>query len=224
MNEDGNAGQGKQQRRTLWIGLAVVAGAFAGVAAIYGIGGVARNQESAACPGSAAVSARLDPLAKGEIAALSLSAAPQPMPALAFLKPDGSPANLTDFRGRTVLLNLWATWCVPCRKEMPALNDLEKAMGSKDFEVVAVNIDQRNPERIAAFLDENGVDRLKRYADPTTGILQGLKNEGLALGLPTTILVDAKGCRLGKLDGAAEWASEDAKALLRAAMAKPAGV
>ena len=218
MNEDGNAPQARPRRRGPMLGLAVLAGAVAGAAAIYGIGGAARNEESAACPGSAAVSAKLDPLARGEVAALGLSATPQPMPALAFKKPDGSAASLADFRGRTVLVNLWATWCVPCRREMPALNTLEKDIGGKDFEVVAVNIDTRNPDRIAAFLDENGIDRLARYADPSAGILQTLKGEGLALGLPTSILVDRQGCRIGTLAGAAEWASEDAKALIKAAM------
>jgi len=222
MNEDGNAGRGKPRRMAPWIGLAVLAGAVAGVAAIYGIAGAARNQESAACPGAAAVSARLDPLVKGEVAALNLAAQPQPMPALSFLTPDGKPTSLADFRGRTVLLNLWATWCIPCRKEMPALNELQKALGGKDLEVVAVNIDTRNPDRIASFLEEAKVDRLARYTDPTTGVLQSLKNEGLALGLPTTVLIDKQGCRLGVMSGGADWASEEAKKVIEAAI-RPTG-
>lgn len=222
MNEDGNAGQAKPRRSAPWIGLAVLAGAVAGVAAIYGIAGIAGNQESAACPGAAAVSSRLDPLVKGEVAALSLAARPQPMPTLSFLQPDGKATSLADFRGKTVLLNLWATWCIPCRKEMPALNALQKTLGGKDLDVVAVNIDTRNPDRIAAFLEEAGVDKLVRYTDPTTGVFQTLKNEGLALGLPTTVLIDAQGCRLGVMSGGADWSGEEAKKVIEAVI-KPAG-
>lgn len=218
MNENEKADPAKPRRWGLWLGAAAVAGAIAGVAAIYGMDMASGNRESASCPGSAAVAARIDPLARGEVAALSVSAAPQPMGPISFLKPDGTPTSLAEFRGRTVLLNLWAIWCGPCRKEMPALDTLQRDLGSKDFEVVAVNIDTRNPERIGAFLEETGVRSLARYADPTTGILQALKNEGLTLGLPTTVLIDGNGCRLGVMAGAAEWASEDARKLIGAAL------
>ncbi|MDQ0396176.1 thiol-disulfide isomerase/thioredoxin [Labrys monachus] len=199
------------------IGAAVVAGVVAGVAAIYGTKDGSRNQESAACPGSAAVAAKMDPLAKGQIAALNVSAAPQPLPPISFQRADGTSMSLADFKGRTVLLNLWATWCVPCRREMPALNKLEGDLGGKDFEVVAVNIDTRNADRVAAFLDDNKIDRLARYADPSTGILQSLKDEGLGQGLPTSVVIDRQGCRLAAMAGPAEWASDEAKAVIKAA-------
>ncbi|WP_371260352.1 TlpA family protein disulfide reductase [Labrys sp. WJW] len=200
------------------IGAAILAGAVVGVGAVYGTKGGSGNQESASCPASAAIAARVDPLAKGEVAALAVSKAPQPLVPISFQKADGSKTTLADFKGKTVLLNLWATWCVPCRKEMPALNQLQADLGGKDFEVVAVNIDTQGPERVDAFLNETKIDKLHRYADPSTGILQSLRNEGLGQGLPTSVLIDKQGCRIGAMAGPAEWASEDAKALIKAAI------
>jgi len=207
----------KPNRRWM-IGVAILAGAVVGVGAVYGTKGVSGNQESADCGGSAAIAAKMDSLAKGEVAALNISPAPQPLPDISFQKADGTKVTLADFKGRTVLLNLWATWCIPCRREMPALNQLQARLGGKDFEVVAVNIDTQGPDRVTRFLDDNKIDKLARYADPSTGILQSLKNEGLGQGLPTSVLIDRKGCRLGALAGPAEWASDDAQALVKAAM------
>ncbi|MDQ0468225.1 thiol:disulfide interchange protein TlpA [Labrys wisconsinensis] len=207
-----------QSRRGMIVGLVALAGVAAGVAGVYGIGSGARNGESAACPGAAALTAKLGPLARGEVAALNVAATPQPLVPLAFARPDGSPATLADFKGRTVLLNLWATWCVPCRKEMPALDALQADLGGPGFEVVSVNIDTNRVDRAASFLDEIKVDRLTRYADHSARIFQDLKAQGLAFGMPTTLVVDRQGCMLASLAGPAEWASEDAKAFVRAAM------
>jgi thiol-disulfide isomerase/thioredoxin len=206
--------------RTKLVALAVLAGLAAGVAAVYGIGGGGGNRESASCPGAAAVAARIAPLAKGEVAAVNVQSTPKPLPALAFLRPDGSKATLADYKGRTVLLNLWATWCAPCRHEMPALDALQQALGGADFEVVAVNIDTRNVEKAATFLDEVGVKTLVRYADPTAGIFQDLKKAGKAVGMPTTILIDKDGCELANIAGPAEWAGADAKAMITAALGR----
>ncbi len=207
----------KSNRRWL-IGAAILAGAVVGVGAVYGTKGGAGNQESASCPGAAAVAARMDPLAKGQVAALNVNPAPQPLSPISFQTADGAKVTLADFKGKTVLLNLWATWCIPCRKEMPALNQLQADLGGKDFEVVAVNIDTQGPERVETFLNETGIDKLHRYADPSTSILQSLKNEGLGQGLPTSVIIDRQGCRLGAMAGPAEWSSDDAKALIKAAM------
>ncbi|GLS17506.1 thiol:disulfide interchange protein TlpA [Labrys miyagiensis] len=207
----------KSNRRWL-VGAAILAGAVVGVGAVYGTKGGMGNQESASCPGAAAVAVKMDPLAKGQVAALNVNLAPQPLTSISFQTADGAKVTLADFKGKTVLLNLWATWCIPCRKEMPALNKLQADLGGKDFEVVAVNIDTQGPERVEAFLNDAGIDKLHRYADPSTGILQSLKNEGLAQGLPTSVIVDKQGCRLGAMAGPAEWASDDAKALIRAAI------
>ncbi len=205
------------------LGVAAVAGMLAGAIAVYVKGSAdgngAADQARAACAGTAAMAARLAPLAKGEVAAFRTTDQPDLVRDLAFDAPDGSATGLKAFAGKTVLLNLWATWCVPCRAEMPALDRLEGALGSDRFAVVAVNVDLRAPERARAFLDEIGVSKLAFYADPSFEIVKDLKKRGLALGLPTTILVDGKGCRIGGVEGPAAWDSEDAKALIAAATA-----
>ena len=119
-----------------------------------------------------------------------------------------------------MLLNLWATWCVPCRKEMPALDALQEKLGGPDFEIVAVNTDTRDPDKPKAWLKEVGVTRLAYYADPSGKLFQDLKIAGKALGLPTTLLIDGSGCELGTIAGPAEWASDDALNLMRAALQK----
>jgi thiol-disulfide isomerase/thioredoxin len=169
-----------------------------------------------ACPEAAAKAARLQPLVHGEIAALGLAKTPKPLPDLAFKAADGKQVALADFKGREVLLNLWATWCVPCRQEMPALDRLQGALGSKDFEVVAVNIDTARLERPKAFLSEIGVKNLTFYADNTADIFQVLKQSGKVLGLPTTILIGKDGCEIGTMAGPAQWDSPEALALLKA--------
>ena len=172
------------------------------------------------CAASAVIASRIGPLAKGEVAALSINKFPRPAVDVAFDTPDGKRVTLADFRGRTVLLNLWATWCAPCRAEMPALDRLQAELGGPDFEVVTVNIDTARLERRAAFWKETNIRHLAFYADPKADIFQTLKRAGKAVGLPTTILVDSAGCELGAMAGPAEWDSEDAKKLISAAIAK----
>jgi thiol-disulfide isomerase/thioredoxin len=206
------------------IGLAAVAGILAGLAAIYagrGFHGNGNGETAAVanCAPALAAAARAAPLAKGEVAAFQVATATDDLSALPFKGPDGAETTLAALSGRTVLLNLWATWCVPCRKEMPALDRLEKALGGDRFAVVAVNIDTRDPDRARAFLGEVGATNLAFYSDPDLRVFADLKRRGLAFGLPTTVLVDGKGCRIGVVSGPAEWDSEDATALIKAAMA-----
>lgn len=171
---------------------------------------------SPACPGGPERAARLKPLVHGEIAALSVAPQPKPLPELMFNTSDGAKISLAEFKGRTVLLNLWATWCVPCRQEMPALDRLQGLRGSKDFAVVAVNIDTARLDRPKAFLEEIGVKNLKLYTDNTAGVFQTLKESGKVIGLPTTILIGKDGCEIGTMAGPAQWDSQDALALLAA--------
>ncbi len=172
------------------------------------------------CRASRPVAERLKPLAKGELAALGVSSAPKPPPVIAFTGPDGQAASLSDFRGRTILVNLWATWCVPCRQEMPALDRLQAELGAQDFQVVAINVDTRNPDKPKAWLKENGIRNLAYYADPAGKLLQTLQKSGHVVGLPTTFVVDASGCEIALLKGPAEWASPDALAFMRAALGR----
>jgi thiol-disulfide isomerase/thioredoxin len=138
---------------------------------------------------------------------------PEALPALAFQDATGRERSLADWRGKVVLLNLWATWCVPCRKEMPALDRLQAEMGSDRFEVVAVSVDRSGVQGARKFLDETKVGRLALYADPSARLAATLR----AVGLPATLLIDAEGREVGRLLGPAEWEdSEDAKRLIRA--------
>jgi thiol-disulfide isomerase/thioredoxin len=202
-------------------GVAFAAAALACVTlafVLYGIKapGGKEAAETPACPGAAELAARLKPLVHGEIAALTLAPRPEPLPELAFDTLEGTKASLVDFKERTVLLNLWATWCLPCRQEMPALDRLQGMFGSKDFAVVAVNIDTARLDRPQTFLHEIGVKNLKLYTDNTAAAFQTLKEAGKVLGLPTTILIGKNGCEIGTMAGPAQWDSEDALALLNA--------
>jgi thiol-disulfide isomerase/thioredoxin len=202
---------------------AVVAGAAVGFAAVYGIGGLMRNGSSsgvdAACAGAVNEARRIAPFARGEVAALVPAGTPRRVPELVFQDSNGKPVRLADFRGRVVLINLWATWCVPCRKEMPALDALQGKIGGQTFSVVAINLDTGDRSKPRKFLNDIGIRHLAYYEDPSTNVFQELKRYGRSIiGLPTTLLVDRDGCELGTLAGPAEWASEDALKLVRSAI------
>jgi thiol-disulfide isomerase/thioredoxin len=143
------------------------------------------------------------------------------VPDLAFKDAQGRPKALDAWRGRTVLLNLWATWCAPCRREMPALDTLEQKLGGPNFEVVAINIDTRDPQKPLAFLKDVGATHLAYYSDQSAKAFQELKLAGKAFGMPTTLLVDRAGCEIGDMAGPAEWASSDGIKLVSAALASP---
>jgi thiol-disulfide isomerase/thioredoxin len=200
------------------LGAAVAAGGLLGLAGVYGIGGFLRNAGDAACRPAVELARRIAPLAHGEVAAVALAAQPLRLPDLAFRDADGAERHLADWRGRTVLLNLWATWCVPCRQEMPALDALQGKLGGPGFQVVAVNIDTRESAKPKALLDEIGIKQLSFYADPNAKVFTDLKLINRAFGMPTTLIVDGAGCEIGTIAGPAEWASEDAVKLITAAL------
>ena len=198
---------------------AVLIGAVIGFAGVYGIGGLKRSAAGdPACRGAVDVARRLAPLAHGEVAALTMATVPLRLPDLAFEDAEGRPKKLSDWRGRTVLVNLWATWCLPCRKEMPALENLQTRLGGPNFEVVAVNIDTRDPEKPKNFLKEINLTRLGYFSDQKAKVFQDLKAIGRALGMPTSVLVDGEGCEIATIAGPAEWDSEDAVKLITAAV------
>ena len=154
--------------------------------------------------------------AAGPMAAFLVKADRPVVPDLVFKDSTGTEVKLSKWRGRVVLLNLWATWCAPCRKEMPTLNDVQKQLGSKEFEVVALSVDRKGLDASAAFLKETGADALGLYIDETTTSLNMLQ----ALGLPVTVLIDRKGREIGRLLGPAEWNSGEAVALMKAALSE----
>src|ERR1700676_3171876 len=198
---------------------AVLIGAVIGFAGVYGLGGLKRNTAGdPACRPAVDLARKLAPLAHGEVAALTMATTPLRLPDLAFEDADGKPKKLSDWRGHTVLVNLWATWCVPCRREMPALESLQTKLGGPNFEVVAVNIDTRDPEKPRNFLKEANLTRLGYFSDQKAKVFQDLKAIGRALGMPTSVLVDGQGCEIATTPGPADWASDDAVKLIKAAM------
>lgn len=205
--------------------IAALFGLIAGAAAVYvresgsGNGAVVETADAKACEAAKGRVAAITPFLKGQVAAMAPVSEPRPLTGLTFKDKNGKDLTLGDFAGKTVLLNLWATWCVPCREEMPALDALQRAEGSDAFEVVAVNIDIGGDEKPKAFLNEIGVHDLGYYRDASMGVFNALKKEGLAFGLPVTLLMDEKGCLISSMNGPAAWDSDDARALVKAAVA-----
>src|SRR6266481_4388664 len=209
------------RRIPLAIGAVLVGGAI-GFAGIYGIGGLKHaSTGDPACRAAVDTAQRIAPLAHGEVAALTMATTPLQLPDLAFEDADGRAKKLSDWRGKTVLVNLWATWCVPCRKEMPALEGLQSKLGGANFEVVAINIDTRDPEKPKNFLKDANLTRLGYFSDQKAKLFQDLKAIGRALGMPTSVLVDGQGCEIATIAGPAEWGSDDAVKLITAAMKPP---
>lgn len=204
--------------------LAAVAGVVAGAAAVYvkeaGYGnGIGETAAADQCGLAKDRAAALTPFTKGQVAAMAVPPAPISLRDVSFKGAEGQPLSISSFAGKTVLLNVWATWCVPCREEMPALNALEKSVGNDKFEVVAVNIDTGDEEKTKAFRTEYAIDKLGYYRDNTMGVFNVLKKQGLAFGLPVTLLIDGKGCLISAMNGPAVWDSDDAKTLIKAAIA-----
>jgi len=209
--------------------IAALAGALAGAVAVYvsttlsgntaGSEIVAVSDPSAdsVCEAKSLRAKTVADAAIGQVAAMLPADPPQSLATLAFNATDGKPMTLAERGGKTVLLNLWATWCAPCRAEMPALNALQKEMGGDSFEVVAVNVDTGDDVKPKKFLAETGVDTLGYYRDNTLGLFNELKTRGLALGLPVTLLIDGEGCLLAHMNGPAEWSGPDAKRLIEIA-------
>ncbi len=196
---------------------AVIIGAALGYIGIYGIDGLTRNPSGdPACRPAVDNAKKIAPLARGEVAALTMARAPLRLPDLVFDDSEGKPRKLSEWRGRTVLVNLWATWCVPCRTEMPALNELQSKLGGPNFEVVAISIDTRDLEKPKKFLKDAGLNRLQYFNDQKAKVFQDLKAVGRAVGMPTSILIDSAGCEIATIAGPAEWASDDALKLIKA--------
>ncbi len=216
------SGNGKQPGMPATVAAAAVAAGIA-FAVVYGTLGGAGN---VAEPG---------PAAEGKVNRAEVVGAPEKAPDgaevsklaafvrknpaidvadVSFVDGSGVPKTLAGFKGKTILLNLWATWCAPCREEMPSLDRLQKAMGSDKFEVVALAVDRTGVEAAGKFLKSINVENLKLYADPTTKSGNALK----VLGMPTTILINADGKEAGRLSGPAAWDSEESKALIKEAI------
>lgn len=205
---------------------AAIIAAILGFATIYwvlqpsGNDSVAESSAATEDAGGAAPAANpgsgpLAGLNKGEMAAFLVKSAPAEVPDITLETAAGEEKPLADFKGKVVLLNLWATWCHPCREEMPALNELQAKLGGDGFEVVALNIDRGGPEKAEQFLKQVGADHIALYRDPSGKAFSKIHT----VGMPTTLLIGRDGKELGRLIGPAEWGSPDALNLVRAAIA-----
>ena len=126
---------------------------------------------------------------------------PRPVPDLRFVDGEGGTRTLADPRGKIVFLNVWATWCPPCRQEMPALDRLQAMLGGPGFEVVALSVDRAGAGPVRRFYGETGVGRIAVYVDASGRALRDLN----AVGLPTTLLLDQEGREIGRLIGPTVW-------------------
>ena len=175
------------------------------------------SAEVSTCPASD-IAKRIEGLNVGKVAAFEILDTPIDLSDVSFNDADGKPKTVADMKGRTLLLNLWATWCAPCREEMPELLALNEVFREAPFDVVAVSIDAGGDDRPKQFYAEENLSALPFYHDGSMATFTTLKRAKLAPGLPTTILVGPDGCARGVLKAPAHWASEDAKALVAAAI------
>jgi thiol-disulfide isomerase/thioredoxin len=200
--------------------IAVGLGAAIGAAGVYAtarLSGNAGAKTDAQCENAIALGENLRPLLTGDIAAMANRTEANDLSALGFNDGEGKAMTLADTGGKTRLVNLWATWCAPCREEMPALDALQAEKGSGDFEVVAISVDGGSEDKPRDFFEEIGVTNLSFFHDPTIDAFSTLKKQGLAFGLPVTLLVDEKNCVVANMNGPAHWSSPDAFRLIDAA-------
>ncbi len=217
----------------LFLGLGLAAIALAIGVGVYGILGTSGNtpeelaQNTGAdsalqnCPASLERGKTLDPLATGDIAAFRALDEPLDMTTINFVDGEGNQKTLADWNGKIILFNLWATWCPPCREEMPYFETLQTTKGGDTFQVVPVSIDLGDASKPKGFYAQTGLKALPFMHDNTMNAFHDLKKKAVALGMPTTLLVDRNGCGLGVLNGPAQWAGPDAIKLIDAAIALP---
>ncbi len=158
-------------------------------------------------------------MAKGSMERFKLAAQPKALPDLEIQNADDKPMKLSDFKGKVVLLNFWATWCTPCVKEMPSLDRLQAAFPKDKFLIVPLSIDGPTKPKVAPFYKDQKLANLGIFFDKGRKTMQGLD----VTLLPTSILVDAKGRELGRIEGDADWDMPESIALMKAAMGKDKG-
>ncbi|MDP6342568.1 MAG: TlpA disulfide reductase family protein [Alphaproteobacteria bacterium] len=150
-------------------------------------------------------------LAVGTMANFTLLAEPKPAPRVSFRDAKGGKRGLEEFRGKVVLINFWATWCGPCRREMADLDELQDRLGGDRFEILAISSDRKGMPAVRQFYEENKIRHLAAYNNKSAKAQRTFR----AFGLPTSVLVDRQGREIGRLVGPAEWASDEAVALLK---------
>ncbi|WP_397544129.1 redoxin domain-containing protein [Roseovarius salis] len=152
----------------------------------------------------------IEALREGDMQKLVVHGTPKPVSSSPFETDGGGSGTLADYRGKITVVNFWATWCAPCREEMPMLSELQTELGGKDFEVVTIATGRNPPPAMKTFFDEIGVDNLPLHRDPK----QQIAREMGVLGLPITVILDRSGLEIARLQGDAHWNSDSAKAIL----------
>lgn len=217
----------KPKKSGLFIAVgALVMGIIAGAITVYWTAGQSGNGQeetniakaTAACTMSDATKASMDAAATGDLAAMRIATKPIPLSHIGFKLPNGDDTSFADWKDKVVLLNIWATWCGPCREEMPDLAQLQEIYGGDNFEVLALNVDRNGGGKPQEFLESIKATALGLYLDPKNKTFQDLRSKGLVFGLPTTMILDAQGCVQGVLSGIAHWTSDDAKNLVEVAI------
>ncbi|WP_204115706.1 TlpA family protein disulfide reductase [Shimia biformata] len=158
-------------------------------------------------------------LRDGDMKKLNFHSDPRGVSQKAFVTVDGGEGHLSDYRGKWVLVNFWATWCAPCRKEMPMLEELQTELGGDNFEVVTIATGRNMPPAIDKFFDSIGVKNLPKHRDPKSEIARDMA----VFGLPVTVILDPEGQEVARLQGDADWASDSAKAVLRSLIGSTGG-
>ena len=154
----------------------------------------------------------IEALRSGSMKKLTFHTAAKAVPAVYFATADGDQKQLSDFQGKVVLLNFWATWCAPCRIEMPMLSKLQTEFGGKNFEVVTIATGRNAPGALKRFFDKAGIENLPRHRD----IKQQLARKMAILGLPITVILNRQGKEIARLRGDADWSSDSAKSIISA--------
>lgn len=167
------------------------------------------------CVATGVQAAALKELATGHMQNVAVHRNPVVLPTLNFKNAAGKDLTLGDFRGKVLFLNLWATWCGPCRHEMPSIDKLQAKLGSNEFQVLAISVDRAGPKKAQAFLDDIKAENLELLIDKTAKISRKLR----ARGLPVSLIIDRQGREIARLTGPADWASDDAFRLIRGAIA-----
>lgn len=183
--------------------------------AIAAVAFVALRDPGQPVPKTATNHAALEGLREGTMKKLAFHATPKPAGKAAYDTAKGGKATLADHAGRYVLVNFWATWCAPCRKEMSALAELQSEFGGENFEVLTIATGRNHPQAMKKFFDEIGVENLPLHRDPA----QGLAREMGVLGLPVSVILDPEGREIARMVGDAEWNSESGKAIIAALLA-----
>jgi thiol-disulfide isomerase/thioredoxin len=209
----------RAKRRLAVVAAGSVAGVAIGLAAVYGITTFLGNRAGdAQCAPAVATAERGAPFARGEVAGVVVASRPLRLPDLAFRDGSGSERHLAEWRGRTVLLNLWATWCLPCRKEMPTLDELQAKLGGPPFEVLSINIDTRDPDKARAWLKEVGIARLGYYADSSARCSRISSSPAAPSACRPRSSSIRSVVRSAPSRARPRWASEDALKLVHAAL------